>query len=793
MTQQNGIKIWKFACIVGVTAIILFALASLWQVPASASQGGEINQSSHDENGARAQANREKSYVTDDQLAYVTLYYTNQLSVIDRTSHTLIDTIDLAQYGCSGPDRIKINPVQNQMYILCQNSSNLIILNVPDLSLSYVLNYPGGGDDDVDFNEDGSLALIGARYGHMIYVFDTIAQAIIDQIPLGDCQITNLENNHMMNLMYGIGGNCPSGKIWVIDMDTLEISDTIDFGSILEGVVLSPDGHWLYVSDNSSAGIAIIDTDINEIVSVIPDASQLTGLAISPDGNTLYAGTAFSSSVLVFDIPSQTNVANIPIGGYLVRYITMDCNGDELYVGNFGDILSVVNTQNNTVEFQIPAPGGTNVVAIFPTCEYKITAAKTVDKPIAHPNEVLNYSITASTGITDTFDSVMITDTLPASLTYEEGSLSASSGSWGYETGVITWTGSISPSQAVTVTFAARIDPETSPGSKITNTAFIKAEGFTYQVDASTEVVNYQPQIDVDPESLQTTQVIGSVTTQTMTIYNTGEMTLTYDIYEGTFPGNVLSLNLDEPQGSTTFYDISGYGNNATCSGDACPVAGVPGAVGTALNFDGVDDSIQIPHNAAFDQIEDQDKVSITAWVNSSSWPFMIMDQYLADWDSGWEFFIGYIWTENYAMLFKPHDNYEIICEYNFNKAQWYHVAVTYDRSIGTIQFYVDGNQVCNYNNTEDIMDTYTSPMYIGYSPSGEDEHTTGLIDEFYVFDRALSSDEITALYEGSLSGDVPWLSVDPISGTVPTNGSSPVEVTFDGNALSPGMYTATL
>ena len=68
----------------------------------------------------------------------------------------------------------------------------------------------------------------------------------------------------------------------------------------------------------------------------------------------------------------------------------------------------------------------------------------------------------------------------------------------------------------------------------------------------------------------------------------------------------VTALPLDELPGSTSFADISGYGNGGTCSGDACPLAGVAGA-GTvpalsntpstdrALYFDGSNDVVRLP------------------------------------------------------------------------------------------------------------------------------------------------------------------------------------------------------
>lgn len=45
----------------------------------------------------------------------------------------------------------------------------------------------------------------------------------------------------------------------------------------------------------------------------------------------------------------------------------------------------------------------------------------------------------------------------------------------------------------------------------------------------------------------------------------------------------------------------------------------------------------------------------------------------------------------------------------------------------------------------------------------------------------------------GSLGGDVPWLSEEPISGTVPAGGSLPMDVIFNATGLAQGDYTASL
>ena len=122
-----------------------------------------------------------------------------------------------------------------------------------------------------------------------------------------------------------------------------------------------------------------------------------------------------------------------------------------------------------------------------------IYALESVDSPISHPGALVHYTITASNIITNTIENVVITDTLPISLTYEEISLIASSGTAGYHDGVITWTGPITASTTVTESVLGRLFLRLSRfGISITNEAVINAEGNAYSRQATIDIVPYK-------------------------------------------------------------------------------------------------------------------------------------------------------------------------------------------------------------------------------------------------------------------------------------------------------------
>jgi uncharacterized repeat protein (TIGR01451 family) len=101
------------------------------------------------------------------------------------------------------------------------------------------------------------------------------------------------------------------------------------------------------------------------------------------------------------------------------------------------------------------------------------TSAKLVDKSVAEAGDVLNYTIILSNNGSLDATEVLLSDMIPASTTYNAGSLWASSGSYDESGGVITWEGTVSVGVPVTITFSVSVDAMVPKGTLIVNTATI--------------------------------------------------------------------------------------------------------------------------------------------------------------------------------------------------------------------------------------------------------------------------------------------------------------------------------
>jgi DNA-binding beta-propeller fold protein YncE len=198
---------------------------------------------------ARAEAKRiakpENPSYDVGEVAYVPMHDTNGLALIDIQAHVTIDTIDLAQYGCVYPTRARINPAGTEIYVMCVDSSNIVVLDISDLSLVATINRPGTCHQDIAFMQSGSYALASTSDCPEIFpidVIDTTTHTIVQTIDTSNNGLISIAEHPYLPLAYASGGSNDNGVILVIDTNTFTVQTIINYGVYVWDVVPSPDG-----------------------------------------------------------------------------------------------------------------------------------------------------------------------------------------------------------------------------------------------------------------------------------------------------------------------------------------------------------------------------------------------------------------------------------------------------------------------------------------------------------------------------------------------------------------------
>ena len=201
--------------------------------------------------------------------------------------------------------------------------------------------------------------------------------------------------------------------------------------------------------------------------------------------------------------------------------------------------------------------------------------------------------------------------------------------------------------------------------------------------------------------------------------------------------GLVLEMHFNELNGSTV-YDLSGNNNHGTIYG----ATRVQEGFGRALLFDGVDDyvianTINVPY------------LTISAWVKwFKFFPDGTGHAIVSNSNNAQD---GYML---YQAVASPYNRIRAFVyttslvafdsKTQFNTNEWYHIVLTYDGSF--IKLYING-VLDNRAAQSGTIKATTNPFLIGSTYTTTGAKFNGTIDEVLIYNRALSDDEIKAIY----------------------------------------------
>lgn len=197
--------------------------------------------------------------------------------------------------------------------------------------------------------------------------------------------------------------------------------------------------------------------------------------------------------------------------------------------------------------------------------------------------------------------------------------------------------------------------------------------------------------------------------------------------------GAVSKWRMDENTGTILGDEIGGN------PGNIIGATWQPGVSGSALDFNGTTDWVEIPERPNLDITE---SITLCGWVKTRSNETAKIAQ-KGDWDgfsiaqSKW---VG--WT--CSMQMADNVNHQLIWGQGipiFN--QWYFLAFTYDGA--TMKLYVNG-QLKSSAPVTGLLKNNGRPFSIG-SDDGNQKFVNGLIDEVSLYNNALTQEEITTIY----------------------------------------------
>ncbi|MBL7143671.1 MAG: LamG domain-containing protein [Phycisphaerae bacterium] len=214
-----------------------------------------------------------------------------------------------------------------------------------------------------------------------------------------------------------------------------------------------------------------------------------------------------------------------------------------------------------------------------------------------------------------------------------------------------------------------------------------------------------------------------------------------------TSAGLVGHWKLDEGSGTIT-YDSSGNENNGTLNGPIWRPS--DGQIGGALEFDGIDDYVEVPDNKSFDITNE---ITVTAWINPvdvAEWRTIISKYaHTPAWrkDLYWLLHSGNIGVSLAGPSGIGGDDW--IPNVPIESGIWAHVALSYDGA--AMKMYKNGINVATNSISGDLLlgdSASNESFYIGQNTEWG-EFFDGLLDDVRIYDRTLTPDQVKDLFNG--------------------------------------------
>ncbi|HZQ45569.1 MAG TPA: LamG domain-containing protein [Verrucomicrobiae bacterium] len=188
-------------------------------------------------------------------------------------------------------------------------------------------------------------------------------------------------------------------------------------------------------------------------------------------------------------------------------------------------------------------------------------------------------------------------------------------------------------------------------------------------------------------------------------------------------------------------------GNDGILKGRASYTAG---EVGYAFDFDGTNGTVVVPDSPS---LRLTNELTIEAWINTTSTNIIqaiVSKVSIESGDHGYQFvLVGNELVGQFNGPGQPWPSYLVRCPVSISLGTWNHVAWTYDQSAMAL-----------YLNGDVILRTIIGPRTIAVTRSnlrisGADDHDffRGQVDEPCIYNRALSSAEIKAIYNAGMAG----------------------------------------
>jgi YVTN family beta-propeller protein len=217
----------------------------------------------------------------DGRTAYVNAQEQHRIYKIDAGAFRVQGYTSVAGQG---PHGLRLSPDGSKAYIAMLQGNSLGIMDTASGGMSYVPM--GGAAVQACATPDGKIAMASVYDAKRLALYQT-ATGRVDFVALpadakGPVQLYATPDSRFVYVAdQGYYFKQPVGDmVYKIDLSTKQVVKAIKAGKAPHGVVVSNDGHWVYVTNLLSDDVSVIDTSTDWEVIRIPVGKEPNGISL---------------------------------------------------------------------------------------------------------------------------------------------------------------------------------------------------------------------------------------------------------------------------------------------------------------------------------------------------------------------------------------------------------------------------------------------------------------------------------------------------------------------------------
>jgi YVTN family beta-propeller protein len=223
----------------------------------------------------------------------------------------LLALLSVVLGGCAEVP-VKEQPVQatSRVYVANESSNSVTVVDGLTFQVIGTVDARNHATHDLALTRDGKRLFATNLASGRLSVIDTETLETIASIPTGRrCHVVTLTNDNRQAWVANIGED----NISIVDTATYRILGTIPVGKGPTGLAFSRDGRFAYVSNQGDKTISVIDLASHQVVKSIPVGNNPHFLVLGPDGRIWGTNTG-DDDIYIIDPATQEKVASIKVG-----------------------------------------------------------------------------------------------------------------------------------------------------------------------------------------------------------------------------------------------------------------------------------------------------------------------------------------------------------------------------------------------------------------------------------------------------------------------------------------------